>query len=137
MSKKVEVRFGWLKFMYIYNIVGSGGFGLGIVLVPETIKSLFGIPNGEPIALGITGSVTLSLGLLAILGLRAPLKYVPILLLQLCYKVVWFLGVALPLLITGRFPMYAIPIAIIYATYIIGDLIAIPFPYVFSNQAAA
>ena len=135
MSKEIDVRWGWLKFMYIYTIVGAGGFGLGIIVVPEVIKSLFSLPNGDPITLGITGSVYLSFGLLALLGLRAPLKYVPILLLQLSYKVVWFVGVILPLLVTGRFPTYAIPNTIIFATYIVGDLIAIPFSYVFAKQS--
>jgi hypothetical protein len=32
-----------------------------------------------------------------------------------------------PLLVTTQFPMYAILHAIIFATYIIGDIIAIPF----------
>jgi hypothetical protein len=135
MSNEINVRWGWLKFMYIYTIVGSGGFGLGIIAVPEVIKSLFSLSNGDPITLGITGSVLLAFGLLAILGLRAPIKYVPILFLQLSYKIVWFVGVFLPLLIAGRFPTYAIPIAIIFATYLIGDLIAIPFSYVFEKQS--
>jgi len=135
MSKEIHVRWGWLKFMYIYTIVGSGGFGLGIIAVPEVIKSLFSLPNGDPITLGITGSVLIAFGLLAILGLRAPLKYVPILFLQLSYKIVWFAGVFLPLLIAGRFPTSAIPIAIIFASYLIGDLIAIPFSYVFEKES--
>jgi hypothetical protein len=135
MPKEADVRWGWLKIMYIYTIIGSGGFGLGMVAVPELIKSVFGLPNGDPITLGITGSVLLAFGLLAILGLRDPLKFVPILLLQLCYKVVWFAGVFLPLLVAGRFPVYAIPIAIIFATYVIGDLIAIPFSHVFAKQS--
>ena len=137
MSKEIDVRWGWLKFMYIYTIVGAGGFGLGIIAIPEVIKSAFSLPNGDPITLGITGSVYLSFGLLSILGLRATLKYVPILLLQLSYKVVWFVGVILPLLVAGRLPTYAIPIAIIFATYVIGDLIAIPFSYVFAKQSDA
>ena len=137
MSKETGVRWGWLKFMYIYTIVGAGGFGLGIIAVPEVIKSVFSLPDGDPITLGITGSVYLSFGLLAILGLRAPLKYVPILLLQLSYKVVWFVGVILPLLVAGKFPTYAIAIAVIFATYVIGDLIAIPFSYVFGKQSNA
>ena len=135
MSREIAARWGWLKFMYIYTIVGAGGFGLGIITVPEVMKSVFSLPNGDSITLGIAGSVFLSFGLLAILGLRAPLKYVPILLLQLSYKVLWFVGVILPLLVAGRLPSYAIPIAIIFATYVIGDLIAIPFSYVLAKQA--
>ena len=134
MSKEMKVRWGWLKLMYIYTIVGAGGFGLGIILAPEAIRSLFGMPSGDPITFGITGSVLLSFGLLAILGLRAPLKFAPLLLLQLSYKVVWFVGVILPLLVAGSFPTYAIPFAVIFATYIVGDLIAIPFSYVLAKQ---
>jgi hypothetical protein len=137
MSKEIDVRWGWLKFMYIYTIVVAGGIGLGIIVVPKLIRSVFSLPNGDPITFGIAGSVYLSFGLLAILGLRAPLKYVPILLLQLSYKVVWFVGVLLPLLVAGRLPMYAIPIAILWATYVIGDLIAIPFSYVFAKRPDA
>jgi hypothetical protein len=70
------------------------------------------------------------------LGLRSPLKYSPVLLLQLCYKVVWFIGVIIPLMLTGRFQSYMVLYALIYATYIIGDLVAIPFQYVFSKQEA-
>lgn len=135
MSEDIKVRMNWLKGMYIYTIVGAGGFGLGIVVMPELIKSMFGWPVTDPVAFGIVGSVYVAFGILSILGLRSPLKFVPVLLLQLFYKSVWFLGVILPLLFTAQFPMYAILIAVIFATYIIGDIIAIPFSYVFAKQS--
>jgi hypothetical protein len=124
----------WLKGMYVYTIVMAGGLGLGIILSPEMIKSMFKMPVAEPIALGIVGSVALAFGFLSIFGLRSPLKFVPVLLLQLCYKSIWFIGVILPLLISAQLPSYAIPIAIIFATFIIGDIIAIPFSYVFTKE---
>jgi hypothetical protein len=82
MSDDQNIRRGWLKFMYLYTIVGAGGVGLGIVTIPGVVKSVFSLPTPDPITLGITGSVYLAFGLLAILGLRAPLKFVPILLTQ-------------------------------------------------------
>jgi hypothetical protein len=69
-----------------------------------------------------------------VLGLRAPLKIAPVLVLQLSYKVIWFVGVILPLLISGQFPPYAILFVAIFASFIIGDLIAIPFPYVYGKE---
>ena len=135
MSQDNKVRWGWLKGMYIYTIVGAGGFGLGIITMPDVMRSMFGWPGQDPIVLGVTGSVYLSSALLSILGLRSPLKFAPILLLQLSYKVVWFIGVILPILVTAKFPTYAILYVVIFATYIIGDLIAIPFSYVFAKQA--
>lgn len=135
MSKDVKIRWGWLKGMYIYTAVGAGLFGLGMIVIPEVIKTLFAWPVKEPIAFGIVGSVYLAFGLSSILGLRSPLKFAPVLLLQLCYKSIWFIGVVLPLLIAAHFPSYAMPTVIIFGTYIIGDLIAIPFSYVFGKES--
>jgi len=134
MSGTANVRWVWLKGMYIYTIVGAGGFGLGIIIVPNTIRSIFNWPDQDPVVYGVTGSVYLSFALVSILGLRSPLKFVPVLLLQLCYKLVWFVGVVLPILIAGGFPSYALLHVVIFATFMIGDLIAIPFSYVFSKK---
>jgi len=134
MSEDTNIRWGWLKAMYIYTIVGAGGFGLAMIVIPNVMKSVFRWPDQDPIIFGVVGSVYLAFGLVSILGLRSPLKFVPVLLLQLCYKAIWFLGVALPLLVAGRFPSYAIMSVIIFATYIIGDVIAIPFSRVFTKE---
>ena len=134
MNKEMNIRWGWLKIMYWYTIVGAGGFGLGIIAMPKVMISIFGWPNQDSIVFGVTGSVYFSFALLSILGLRNPLKFVPVLFLQLSYKVVWFIGVIVPILITGDFPVYAILHVIIFASYIIGDLIAIPFSYLLSKK---
>ena len=134
MNKDINIRWEWLKIMYWYTIVGAGGFGLFMIVLPENVRSLFGWPTQDPIVFGVTGSVWLAFGLLSILGLKSPLKFVPILLMQLTYKSVWFVGVVFPLLISGNFPNYAILHVVIMASYIIGDLIAIPFSYLFSNK---
>ena len=136
MDKNIKVRWGWIKFMYIYTIVGAGGVGLGIILIPDVMRSIFGLPNSDQIsAFGVTGIVYLAFALLSILGLRSPLKFTPILLLQLTYKSVWFIGVVIPLLLMVKYPAYAILFAVIYVSYIIGDLIAIPFSYVIAKQS--
>lgn len=134
MTENFKVRMKWLKAMYIYTILGAGMLGLGMIISPEGIKSMLGWPVKEPIVFGIAGSVYAAFGILSVFGLRSPLKFVPVLLLQLFYKSIWFIGVIIPLLISAQFPDYAISIAVIFATYIIGDLIAIPFPYVFAKE---
>jgi len=135
MSGNNKIRWGWLKGMYIYTIVVAGFLGVGIIVMPEMIKTKFPWPVEEPTAFGIVGSVYVAFGLLSILGLRSPLKFVPVLLMQLFYKSVWCIGVLVPLLVTGNFPSYAIPMVIIFVTYIIGDLIAIPFSYIFAKES--
>jgi len=133
MSKDFKIRWGWLKGMYLYTIL-VGLLGLGMIVMPKTVKLILGWPVEEPIAFGIIGSVYLTFGFLSILGLRSPLKFVPVLLLQLCYKLIWFIGVLLPLIFNNKFPNFAIPMTIIFITYIIGDLIAIPFSYIFTKE---
>lgn len=137
MQKSIHVRWGWLKFMYICNIVGTGLAGLGIITVPDLVRSTFNLPNEDPITFGIIGCVYLTVGLLSLLGLRSPLKYVPILFYQLIGSAVWFLGVMMPLVLAGHLPTHAIPVAILYATYVCGASIAIPFAYVFAKQSDA
>ena len=130
-----NVRWKWLKGMYILTIIHAGGSGLGMILIPSAVQSFFGWPSQDPIVFGICGSVWVAFGLLSILGLRSPLKFSPILLLQLAYKVVWFIGVLFPFLIVGNFPAYAMGYVVVFVIYIIGDLIAIPFSYVFAKQS--
>ena len=137
MPENMSVRRGWLKGMYIYTIIGAGAFGLGILAAPNVMLTIFGWPAQDPIVFGVSGSVYLSFALLSILGLRSPIKFAPVLLLQLSYKVVWFIGVIIPLLIAGTFPTYAILFVVIFATYIVGDLIAIHFPFVFAKDSDA
>jgi hypothetical protein len=57
-----------------------------------------------------------------------------LLLLQLIYKPIWLAFFAIPLFIKGQFPLYVVFISAVFVTYIIGDLIAIPFSYLFSKK---
>jgi len=134
MAEVTGIRWGWLRFMYVYTIFGAGGFGLAILTMPDRMRGVFRWPGDEPIALSIVGSVYLAFGVLSVFGLRDPLKFVPVLLLQLCYKLVWFIGAVVPLLASRRFPDYAVLTAVIFATYVVGDLIAIPFSYVLTSH---
>jgi hypothetical protein len=136
MENQIKIRYGWLKGMYIYTILGAGLSGLGMILMPNTYVSSMNLPIQEPINFGILGSVYLAFGLISILGLRSPLKFVPILLVEITYKTIWFIGVILPLILKGQFPQYSIINTIIFATFIIGNAIAIPFKYLFTKQSA-
>ena len=126
-------RWGWLKFMYLYTIVGAGSLGLGIIIAPDVARAALGWPKQDPITYGVAGSVYLAFGALSILGLRSPVRFAPVL-LQLCYKLIWLVGVMLPLAARGDLPAQGIVLAAIFATYIIGDAIAIPFGYVLERE---
>jgi hypothetical protein len=133
MSENHKIRWGWIRFMYVYNIVVAGGFGLGMVLIPDLVKSWFKFPDQDPIVFGVYGCTLVASGILAIFGLRSPLKFVPLLLFQLSYKVIWFVGVLLPFMLVNEFRFYLGVFIVVFASYIIGNLIAIPFSYMFSK----
>jgi hypothetical protein len=84
--------------------------------------------------LGACGSIFLALGLISLMGLRSPLKFAPVLLLELVYKPIWLVAVALPLFLKGRFPFYVVTMSAVFITFIVGDLIAIPFSHLFRNR---
>ena len=63
-----NVRWGWLKFIHIFTIVVTGGFGLGVILIPNVIASMYRMLKEDPIVLGIVGGVSVAFRILAILG---------------------------------------------------------------------
>jgi hypothetical protein len=78
---------------------------------------------------GVAWSFWAALSITSSLGLRYPLKMLPLLLIQLAYKSIWLVAVALPLrrvgLSSGLTGVFMIGVAF--------DLIAIPWPYVFAQ----
>jgi len=131
------IRWRWLRFMYVYTIVVAGGFGLAELLAPTRVQSMLGMPAQDPMVFGLCASIFLALGLAAILGVRAPLKYCPVLLVELFYKLIWLCCVVVPLALRGEFAASSIVQVVIFATFIVGDLIAIPFRYVFGRDLHA
>lgn len=129
-----KIRWRWLKFMYIYTAIIAGGFGLAQLVAPFQTQSTLGMPQQDPLTFGFAASVLLALGLVAILGIRAPLKYCPILLVELVYKLLWLCGVVVPVALRGEFPNSCMVQVAIFCTFIVGDMIAIPFRYMFSRD---
>jgi len=129
-----KIRWGWIRFLYAYTIAGAGGTGLIMILAPGFVPSLFGMPDQDPFIFGVAGSVWLAFGILSVLGLQSPVRFLPVLLMQLCYKSIWLAGVVLPLLFRGGFPFYGVVFSLVMASYVVLDLIAIPFPVLFRGR---
>jgi hypothetical protein len=110
MEERSLIRRGWLKAMYLYTIFGAGGFGLAILAFPKTVQTLLRAPVQDPVIFKAYGAVLFTAGLIAIPALRAPLKFVPLLLLQLVYKPIWLAVVAIPFFLKGQFPLYVVVI---------------------------
>jgi hypothetical protein len=63
MEPKGIVRYGWLRAMYIWTILGAGGFGIGLLFLPGMMRTIFGYPGQEPLLIGISGSIFVAFGL--------------------------------------------------------------------------
>lgn len=84
---------------------------------------------------GVAFSFWAAYSTLMILGLRRPLKMVPLLLLQFLYKLVWLVSVAFPLWRGNHFDE-AKGLATIFIIGILLDLVVIPWAYVYKNYFA-
>ena len=129
-----KIRWRWLRFMYVYTIIIAGGFGLAEIFAPGRVQGMLGMPAQDPLVLGLGGSVFLAFGLVAVLGVRAPLKYCPVLLVELVYKLIWLCCVVVPLALRGEFAASSIVQVAIFGTFVFGDFVAIPFRYVFGRD---
>ncbi len=116
-----------LKFMFGYTIIASFVFGVLMLVAPGLVITLQGWPSQDLLIFGIVASVFTAEGIISIRGIKKPLKFAPVLLLQMTYKVIWFAGVVLPMAIQGTFYIEALLFAIILATFVVGDAIALPF----------
>jgi hypothetical protein len=136
MAGRYAIRWHWLRAMYILTAIVAGGFGLGMVVAPVGTQSVLDMPAQDPVTFGLGGSVFLAFGVVAIVGIRAPLKYCPILLVELAYKLIWLLGVVVPVWLQGKLPGSAMVQVAIFVVFVLGDLVAIPLRYVFGHDIA-
>ena len=105
-------RWGWMRFVYGLNVLAAGVPGLLILFGPESLMSSV---TQDRLYFGVLGSVWLSIGLLSILGLRDPLRFSAIFLVQIMYKGIWFMVVLLPLAVAGELRFDALPLVVFFA----------------------
>jgi hypothetical protein len=125
MAEVSLLRLYVMRAFYLLVLVGVGWMALPTLVRP-------GAPL-QPLA-GVAFSFWGALALLAAVGLRYPLQMVPLLVIQLVYKSLWLLAVALPLWSAGA--QFDAEMAGFTKAMAMGmglDLIVIPWGYVFAN----
>ena len=116
-----------LKIMYILTIVLAGGIGLIMLISPSFAMTLFSQPAQDLYIYGVAAAIWTTFGLLAILGLRDPIKYMPILLFQFIYKLIWIFAVFLPNVVVGGLRFDTITPLLVFILFIVGDFLTLPF----------
>jgi hypothetical protein len=81
-----------LRAGYLYIAVGLAIFELPALLHPENLSRL------DAVVLSMLGAMAL----LAVVGLRYPLKMLPLLFFEFAWKAIWLLAFGLPLVLAGR-----------------------------------
>ena len=120
MSQEVSTfRLYLMRALYLLN------FALGFMLWPGIIKHE---GFSDPLQ-AVAYSFWAALFTLSGLGLRYPLKMLPLLFMQLFYKSVWLASVAFPLWLAGR----STDLTGGMILGVVLDLIVIPWPYVLTN----
>jgi hypothetical protein len=132
-TDKIKVHPKWLRFMFAVNIFVVGGLALAILIGGQPALTYFGFPTEEMILAGYVPSVMLAYAIMGIIGLRYPVKFAPVLLMQATGKIVWFLAIIIPQLATGTLPAFALMLGATFIPLIVGDLIAVPWKYLFAK----
>ena len=110
-----------LRIVYLLNFVGLGAMAWPAVLAPDQPLGLI-----EGVAFSFWAAFSLLMGL----GLRYPLRMLPLLFLQLLYKIVWLAAVAWPVWQSGQWDAGATRLAVNFGIPIVIDLLVIPWSYV-------
>ena len=124
MSEVSTFRLYLLRATYLLIVVG-----LGFVIWPGVIHhtSAWALRNGD------TAALLAGVSVLAVLGLRYPLKMLPLLLFELTWKSIWLIAIALPLWSAHqidqqtRESIFAVGMGPVIMS------IVIPWPYVLAN----
>ena len=135
MSRELSsVRLYLMRFAYLFNaiVIGFGAWS-------ELINQRKLINEGKPwdLVYGVAFSLYAAYGLLMLLGVRFPVRMLPLLLLQIIYKTIWLIAVGHLLWSVGRLNPTAIGSIKFFASIVVLDLIVIPWPYVFDKYAKA
>lgn len=104
--------------MYLANIFVAGWISITSLFFPKTAAATVFQNAYQPTeVMRLVGCLWLAIALLSVLGLWKPLTFSPVLLVQLIYKSLWLLVVALPALLSGQpFPK---AMAVFFAVWVV------------------
>ena len=91
MSEVSTFRLYLLRAMYVFTVVGLAIEKLPALLHPATLSP------GDSVILSVLGATAL----LAVVGIRYPIKMLPVLFFEFVWKAIWIVVFGLPLLLSG------------------------------------
>ena len=108
------------------------GIGLALVRWPDVIA----YDRAMPLYEGVTAVLLTAMSLLALLGLRYPVRLLPILLFESLWKLIWLGVVALPAALSGEVDAAMAEIAVTCSLVVV-ILAVVPWRYVWRHYVTA
>jgi hypothetical protein len=108
------------------------GVGLAVVRWPDVI----GYDRSTPLYEGVVAVLLTAMSLLAFLGLRYPVRLLPILLFECLWKLIWLSVVALPAVVAGEVDE-ATREVIFSCSLVVIILAVVPWRYVWQRYVTA
>lgn len=126
MTEVSPIRLWAMRAMYLLMAVG-----IGATIWPLILSHGPTLPRMTGVAWALLGTI----GLLALLGLRYPLRMLPLLLVELTWKAIWLLAFALPRWLDGTLDQ-AMRTTIVETSLGALLILVIPWRYLWANYAA-
>ncbi|GAB5520575.1 MAG: hypothetical protein RhofKO_28260 [Rhodothermales bacterium] len=123
-----------LRFIYAANIVVAGAVGISSLFTPErAVNSVFEGLASPDMPIRVVGALWTTIAILSALGLVWPVRFSPVLLLQLVYKGGWLLVVALPVVMQGSLKGLPMGITSFFLMWVLVLLFALPYRALFDT----
>ena len=117
------------------NVLRIGYAVMGVGIAVRNWPLLVNRSEPWPLYEGVTKYMLVAMGLLALLGLRYPLKMLPILLFESAWKLLWLAAIAVPLWLADDMDPTTSEVAGA-ALWVVIILAVIPWRYVFTQYVA-
>jgi len=122
--------------LYRLHIMRAGylfmGLGLALVKWPLIVNGAASLPLFE----GVVACLLTAMSLLAFLGLRNPVRMLPILLFEVMWKVLWLATVALPRALDGKLDT-ATQEVLINCSFVVVIVAVIPWRYAWRQYVSS
>lgn len=122
------VRLYLLRAMYLLVALG-----LILSVWPDVISAIGRDSDSHT----VVGTILVSFSLLALVGLRYPLKLLPILIFEFLWKLLWLLCFSLPAYLNGSMDEYTVGTTFACALGVVLTPLALPWRYVFNEYFRA
>jgi hypothetical protein len=114
--------------------VGYAVMGVGLAVVKWPV--VIGYDRSTPLYEGIVAVILTAMSLLALLGLRYPVRLLPILLFESLWKLIWLSVVALPAVVAGDVDE-AMQEVIVNCSVVVIVFAVVPWRYVWQHYVTA